>query len=119
MNSLLRFVGVTGGSFAPTVLSSRFTSKTTRKSVSAISSFVFGMSMLMLLVSAASAQSVPPAGDTYVDSDSASAGANFGSATGLVVASGKASLVQFDLSVLPTNVTASQINKAVLRLFVN
>jgi len=101
-------------SVAQTVLPSLFTSN--RNSFSATRLFVFGMTFL-LLVSAASAQSYPPSADTYVDSGSA--GTNFGSAAGMNVSSTQKALVQFDLSALPSEVTASQISKATLRLFVN
>ncbi|MGA2961835.1 MAG: DNRLRE domain-containing protein [Candidatus Korobacteraceae bacterium] len=104
-------------SFVHTVLSSRFRSKTNKRRFSWVLSFGFGIATLLLLVSAASAQSAPPVGDTIVDSSNPST--NFGSAPNLAVGSGQSSLIQFDLSVLPAGLTASQISKASLRLFVN
>jgi len=103
-------------SVAQTVLSSWFSSTTKRNNFSAVRWFVFGMTLL-LLVSAASAQSYPPSQDAYIDSTST--GTNFGSLPGLNVSSTQSALVQFDLSSLPAGVTASQISKATLRLFAN
>jgi hypothetical protein len=103
-------------SVAQPVLSSWFSPKTNGNSFSAVRWFVFGMTFL-LLVSAASAQSSPPSQDAYIDSGSPAT--NFGSATGLNVSSSQKALVQFDFSALPSGVTASQISKATLRLFVN
>ena len=103
-------------SVAQTVLSSRFSYTTKRNNFSAVRWFVFGMTLL-LLVSAASAQSYPPSQDAYIDSTSS--GTNFGSLPGLNVSSTQSALVQFDLSSLPAGVTAPQISKATLRLFAN
>jgi len=104
-------------SVAQTVLPSWFSSKTNRNNFSAVRWFVFGMTLL-LLVSAASAQSYPPIGDAYIDSTST--GTNFGSLPGLNVSSTQSALVQFDVSTLvAAGVTAPQISKATLRLFAN
>jgi len=100
-------------SVAQMVPSSWFSSTTKRNNFSAVRWFVFAMTLL-LLVSAASAQSYPPIADTYIDSGSPTT--NFGSAPGLNVSPNQSALVQFDLSTLPA---ASQISKATLRLFVN
>ena len=56
----------------------------------------------------------PLAGDTYVSS--AAPGANYGSASNIVVAPGNAGLVQFDLSAIPPS---STIAKAYLCVYVN
>jgi len=103
-------------SVAQTVLSSWFSSTTKRNNFSTVRWFVFGMTLL-LLVSAASAQSYPPSQDAYIDSTST--GTNFGSLPGLNVSPTQSALVQFDLSSLPAGVTAPQISKATLRLFAN
>ena len=44
---------------------------------------------------------------------------NFGTLTNLAVGNGFTSLLQFDLSPLPTGTTAAQVSRATLRLFVN
>ena len=54
--------------------------------------------------------------DTYVSA--ASPAANFGSATSLLVGSGDTPLVGFDLSSLPAGLTAAQISKATLSVWV-
>jgi hypothetical protein len=44
---------------------------------------------------------------------------NYGSLSNLYVGNGNTSLLQFDLSVLPSGTAASQVSKATLRLYVN
>ncbi len=62
-------------------------------------------------------QTYVPAQDAYFVPGNA---ANFGTATSITVgSSGSQGLVQFDLSQLPAGVTAAQVQKATLTLFVN
>lgn len=63
------------------------------------------------------AQTFQPSGDAYVVPGDAS---NFGIAVNITVgSSGSQGLVQFDLSILPATVTASQVRQAILTLYVN
>lgn len=57
----------------------------------------------------------PPSQDTFVASMRPNA--NFGGNASLAVQPGVTALVQFNLSSLPTGVTAGQLNKATLRLY--
>src|SRR5581483_561284 len=93
----------------------------------------FALSLVLLLVTAAAAQQVPPIADAYVAPSSGTV--NYGTAPNLyVTGSGSSSLVtggpsvnslvQFDLSGLPSYVTtasnpASLIQKATLTIYVN
>jgi hypothetical protein len=56
-------------------------------------------------------------GDASVNS--ARTTTNYGSLSNLYVGNGYTSLLQFDLSVLPSGTTAAQVSKATLRLYVN
>ena len=67
-----------------------------------------------LFLPAVWAVDAPLVGDAYVSS--AAPATNFGAATNVVIASGNAGLVQFDLSGIPASAT---IAKAYLRLYVN
>jgi hypothetical protein len=55
--------------------------------------------------------------DTYVSTTQSSG--NFGNATAVNIGGGNTALIQFDLSGLPAGLTASQISKATMTLFVN
>ncbi len=55
--------------------------------------------------------------DTHINS--ASPAANYGTATAVKVGGGYTGLVQFDLSSLPADLTAAQINKATVTFYVN
>jgi hypothetical protein len=73
--------------------------------------------VLLLLSSAALAQSAPPSADTYSNAAAGDAGINYGSAVLLVVQTGgNNAYIQFNLGDLPTG---STVSKATLRLFVN
>ena len=73
--------------------------------------------VLALLPLGLSAQDYKPSQDAYYVLGNAT---NFGSATSITVgSSGSVGLVQFDLSQLPAGVTAAQVAKATLTLFVN
>ncbi len=56
-------------------------------------------------------------GDTHVSSTRPTV--NYGTLSNVSVASGTTGLLQFDLSTLPANTSASQVSKATLRLYVN
>jgi len=56
-------------------------------------------------------------GDASVNS--ARTTANYGTLSNLYVGNGYTSLLQFDLSVLPSGTTAAQVSKATLRLYLN
>ena len=63
------------------------------------------------------AQTLAPSQDAYVVPG---AGANYGSGASINVgSSGSQGLIQFDLTALPAGVTASQVQKAILTVFVN
>jgi hypothetical protein len=68
----------------------------------------------LLALPAIYATDTPTSGDTYVSS--VSPATNFGSATNIVIATGNAGLVQFDLSSVPP---AATLTKAYLRIYVN
>lgn len=70
----------------------------------------------IMLLPAAFAAELPPVGDTYVVAQSGSA---FGAQSNLLVAPGTRTLLQFDLSALPSGITSAQIARANLRLYVN
>ena len=59
----------------------------------------------------------PPAQDTFVSQTKANT--NYGGNASLAVLAGNTSLVQFNVSPLPSGVSASQLNKATLRVFVS
>jgi hypothetical protein len=61
----------------------------------------------------------PPSGDTFVSANKASTNYGFNSSLVVQASGGGNTLVQFNLSSLPNGVTASQLNKATLRLFVS
>jgi hypothetical protein len=65
----------------------------------------------------AAATLAPPRDDTYVVSDSANK--NFGTDASIIVNAASIGLVQFDTSTLPANITAADVEKATLILFVN
>ena len=69
------------------------------------------------LAPAAHATEVPLSGDTFVTT--ARPGTNFGTLANIDIGSGNTGLVQFDLTTLPAGVTASQISKATLTVFIN
>ena len=73
--------------------------------------------MLSLSPLAGQAATVTAAADTYVSSSSATV--NYGSATALSVGEGLSALIAFDLSSLPAGLTASNIEKATLTVFVH
>ncbi len=68
-------------------------------------------------IHSAYAASLPVAADSYTSASRASS--NFGYQSNLYVSSGNTSLLRFDLSGLPTGITASQISKATVTLFIN
>src|SRR5436305_79007 len=59
----------------------------------------------------------PPAQDTFVSQTKANT--NYGGNASLAVLAGNTSLIQFNVSPLPSGVSASQLNKATLRVFVS
>ena len=61
----------------------------------------------------------PPSGDTFVSANKSTT--NYGGNASLVVqaSGGGNTFIQFNLASIPTNVAASQLNKATLRLFVS
>ena len=59
----------------------------------------------------------PPTQDTFLASSKPNT--NYGTNASLALQSGTTTLVQFDLASLPNGVSASQLNKATLRLFVS
>jgi hypothetical protein len=65
----------------------------------------------------AHATDVALTGDAHVSSGRTTT--NFGTLSNLYVGNGNTALLQFDLSTLPAGVTASQIARATLTLFVN
>src|ERR1700733_11275748 len=71
----------------------------------------------ILAFSAAHATDVPLVGDAHVNS--ARSTTNFGPLANLNVGNGYSSFLQFDLTTLPSGVTASQISHATLTVFVN
>ena len=75
------------------------------------------LGILMLAPMASVAQTLAPSQDTfYVPGN----GTNFGTATTITVgSSASVGLVQFDLSTLPAGVTAAQVQKATLTLFLD
>jgi hypothetical protein len=73
--------------------------------------------MLSLIPLAAQAATVTVSADTYVSSSNATV--NYGSATALSVGEGVSALIAFDLSSLPAGLTASNIEKATLTVFVH
>ena len=76
---------------------------------------VIGVALLAPL--AVSAQTIQPLQDAYVVPGNPS---NYGAGTSLSVGSSSSQgLIQFDLTTLPAGLTASQIQKATLTLFVN
>lgn len=72
---------------------------------------------LILLPAAAWATDAPLIGDAYISS--ANPSLNFGSLPNLTVGDGNVSLLQFDLSTLPSGVANTGILKATLQLYVN
>jgi hypothetical protein len=66
---------------------------------------------------AAHATDVTLTGDTNVSSSRSTT--NFGSLANLYVGNGNTALLLFDLSTLPAGVTASQVSRATLTVFVN
>jgi hypothetical protein len=71
----------------------------------------------LLLPVCASAQTATLAADTTVDTSRAAV--NLGSLSNLYVGNGQTALLRFDLGMLPSGVTASQIRRATLRVYVN
>lgn len=69
---------------------------------------------IFMATCAAHATDATVAGDTYVNS--AHPSTNFGRLSNLYVGNGGTTLIQFDLSALPSGTTASQIGKATLKL---
>jgi hypothetical protein len=61
----------------------------------------------------------PPSGDTFVSANKSTS--NYGSNASLAVqaSGGGNTFIQFNLASIPSNVAASQLNKATLRLFVS
>ena len=77
----------------------------------------FAIAALALAPIAGFAQTLAPSQDAYYVTGNAS---NFGSATAVTVGSlGSIGLVQFDLTQLPAGLTAAQIQKATLTLFLD
>lgn len=72
---------------------------------------------LLLLPGCVRAQTATLAADTTVDTSRAAV--NLGSLSNLYVGNGQTSLLRFDLGMLPSGVTASQISRATLRVYVN
>jgi hypothetical protein len=73
--------------------------------------------LLVLSAAAAHATDGVVVGDTYVNS--AHPAVNYGGLSNLYVNSNGTTMIQFDLSSLPTGTTASQIGSATLKLYVN
>ncbi len=73
----------------------------------------------LIVLSIFSIAQLPPSQDTFVSVSKSST--NYGSNSSLAVQSksNASTFVQFDLSSLPVGITASEINKATLRLFVS
>ena len=72
---------------------------------------------LLLSAGQAHATTATLAADAHIST--AQPAVNFGTLTNLAVGNGFTSLLQFDLSPLPTGTTAAQVSRATLRLFVN
>ena len=70
-----------------------------------------------LAPAAAHATEVPLSGDTFVTT--ARPTTNFGTLANIDIGSGNTGLVQFDLTTLPSGITASQVSKATLTVFIN
>jgi hypothetical protein len=71
----------------------------------------------LLATSAAHATDVALTGDAHVNSTRSTT--NFGTLANLYIGNGNTTLLQFDLSTLPTGLTASQVSRATLTVFVN
>lgn len=71
----------------------------------------------ILVVTGLTFAQAPPAQDTFVSV--ANPTSNYGSNTSLAVQSGTNTLISFNLSSIPSGVTAAMLNKATLRLFVS
>src|SRR5262245_57154890 len=70
-----------------------------------------------LACGAASAAGISVSADTYVSTSSP--GTNYGTATLINVGAGNSALIQFDLSSLPSGLTAANIGKATVTFYVN
>src|SRR5277367_3288097 len=80
-------------------------------------SICFATGVLVLAPIAGLAQTLAPSQDAYYVPVN---GSNFGTATTITVgSSGSIGLVQFDLTQLPAGLTAAQIQKATLTVFLN
>jgi hypothetical protein len=75
------------------------------------------LSVASISCSAAHATEVALTGDTQVTP--ARATTNFGTLANLYVGNGNTALLQFDLSTLPSGLTAGQVSRATLTIFVN
>jgi Collagen triple helix repeat (20 copies) len=76
-----------------------------------------GLAALWMCPVGAWAQGANASADTYISS--VSPGSNYGTGTAINIGGGNTALIQFDLSQLPTGLTADNINKATMTFYVN
>ena len=77
--------------------------------------FVF--CLFSILCMSAHATQLPLVADTHTNASRSNA--NFGTLANLYVGNGNTTYLQYDLSSLPVGITASQISRATVTLFVN
>ena len=87
----------------------------------ALSNAAFAAAVLLAGVPAANleAQQFPTSQDTYVSLDQANLGALHGYATSVLVDPNDEGLISFNLSSLPSSVTASQVTQATVTFYIN